>query len=51
MATYWNGAKAICESCKSENVEPEGDVDHDDGTCETFRCLGCGSRWHNELPD
>lgn len=50
-ATYWNGAKVICDWCKSELVESKGDVDHDDGVCEVFHCLTCGHQWHDELPD
>ncbi len=49
-ATYWNGVKAKCD-CGSEDVESLGDRDHDDGTCEVFKCNVCGARWHDELPD
>jgi len=51
MANYWSGGKAVCDKCQSENVESLGDVDHDYGTCEVFKCSDCGNSWHDELPD
>lgn len=47
----WNGADLKPCRCGSDDWESRDDVDHDDGSCEVFRCRSCGHSFHIELPD
>lgn len=50
MTTCWSGATVKCD-CGSLRVEYVKDVDHDDGSCEVFKCEDCGASFHIEMPD
>jgi hypothetical protein len=49
-ATCWSGKPVRCDECNGP-VDYLEDVEHDDGSCEVFRCRVCGKRVHVELPD
>lgn len=51
MTTIWNGAQLKPCKCGADDWEYVDDVDHDDGTCEVYRCRACKSTIHVELPD
>jgi hypothetical protein len=51
-ATCWTGAQVFCDDDECHGrVDYVEDVDHDDGSCEVFKCRACGKRVHVELPD
>ncbi|MDE2097992.1 MAG: hypothetical protein KGL39_12135 [Patescibacteria group bacterium] len=48
----WNGAELKpCKDCGADDWKQLDDIDHDDGTCEVFKCGGCQRTIHIELPD